>query len=161
MVTTATTTNTTPTPTTTTSAAMEWSRSDQLAAPVELVWKLTTDVDRWPEILPTVRAVTRLDPDPISAGSRVRIEQPGLTAEWTVQVLESGRRFIWATEWRGRPLVAEHHLAAAGESTVNTLRLRLGGARNPLLGVTLGPLMRMTLAREARAFRRAAERIGS
>lgn len=139
---------------------MEWTRSDQLAAPIELVWQLTIDIDRWPEILPTVQTVTRLDPDPLAAGSRVRIEQPGLTAEWTVQVLEPDHRFIWATEWRGRPLVAEHHLQAAGESTVNTLRLRLGGAPSPLLRVTLGPLMRMTLAREARAFRRAAERAG-
>jgi uncharacterized protein YndB with AHSA1/START domain len=136
---------------------MEWTRTDLINATVERVWELTTDVERWPRILPTVNAVTRLDPDPFATGSRARLEQPGLTAEWTVQVIEPPRRFVWSTEWHGRPLVAEHLLEPAGGGTRNTLRLGLGGSRNPVLGAVLGPLMWLTLAREARAFRRAAE----
>ncbi len=136
---------------------MEWTRSDQLAAPVERVWHLTTDIERWPDILPTVNAVTRLDSGPFGLRSRARVEQPGLSAEWTVELFEPERRFIWATQWRGRRLSAEHLVEAADGGTRNTLRLRLGGTRNPLLGAVAGPLMRWTLAREAKAFRRAAE----
>lgn len=136
---------------------MQWTRTDHLNAPVERVWHLNTDIEHWPDILPTVNAVTRLDAGPFGPGSRARIEQPGLTAEWTVQLVEPGRRFVWATQWRGRPLVAEHLVEAADGGTRITLRLHLAGTRNPLLGAVLGPLMRWTLAREANAFRRAAE----
>jgi uncharacterized membrane protein len=136
---------------------MQWTRSDLIQAPVEQVWNLTIDIDGWPDILPTVNKVTRVDSGPLRPGSRAIVEQPGLRAEWTVHTVEPHQRFVWATEWRGRPLVAEHLIEAVDSATRNTLRLDLGGPRNAVLGVLLGLPMRLTLTREGRAFRRAAE----
>ena len=41
----------------------------QIAAPVEVVWDVTVDVDRWSEWTPTVEAVRRVDEGPFDVGS--------------------------------------------------------------------------------------------
>lgn len=121
------------------------------------VWGLTVDVERWPTILPTVDTVTLLDTGPLRTGVRALIVQPGLRAEWTVRTVEPDHRFVWTTQWHGKPMVAEHIVESVDGGALNTLRLSYDGNRRSLLTVLLGPLMRMTLAREAKAFRRAAE----
>ena len=37
-----------------------------IAAPPERVWAIVVDVERWPERIPTVDAVERLEPGPLS-----------------------------------------------------------------------------------------------
>jgi uncharacterized protein YndB with AHSA1/START domain len=136
---------------------MEWTRSNLIRASVEQVWQLTVDIERWPEILPTVKKITRMDSGPLVVGSRALVEQPGFRAEWTVRSVEPNHRFVWATQWRGRALVAEHLVEPVDGGARNTLRLELEGPHSALINAVLGPLMRITLAREAKAFRRTAE----
>jgi hypothetical protein len=56
------------------------------SAPPGRLWSVMSDVRRWADWLPTVDAVTPLDPDRLDeVGASYTVEQPGLpTAVWTV-----------------------------------------------------------------------------
>ncbi|MEU6550492.1 SRPBCC family protein [Streptomyces sp. NPDC046915] len=52
-------------------------RSDVvIKAPLSTVWKLQTDVERWPSWQPPVTGVERLDPGPLRKGARFRWTTP-------------------------------------------------------------------------------------
>ena len=57
---------------------MEQSIRIDVDAPVEQVWEVLREVERWPEWAPTVTSVRRLDDGPLAVRSRVRVreEQP-------------------------------------------------------------------------------------
>ena len=138
---------------------MDIRHTTTIDAPPATVWALTTDVERWPELMPTVRTVTRLDEGPFGLGSTARIEQPGLRpAVWTVTEFEPGRRFAWSTRLYGAQVLAGHTIEpAAGGGARNTLSLTLSGWRGRLLGLVLGGRMQGVLVTENASFRAAAE----
>jgi uncharacterized membrane protein len=55
---------------------VEQSTSIDVEAPVQQVWEVLCDVERWPEWASTVTSVRRLDDGPLATGSPVRVEQP-------------------------------------------------------------------------------------
>ena len=128
-----------------------------IPAPVDTVWALTIDVERWPQVMPTVTRVDRLDDGPLAIGSSARLEQPGLRpAIWTVTTLEPGRRFAWASRLLGAPIVGRHDIEATDDGARNTLTLELGGLRGRIIGTLFGGRLRSTLVTENEAFRAAA-----
>jgi uncharacterized protein YndB with AHSA1/START domain len=129
-----------------------------IEAPVEAVWALTVDAERWPEATPTITTVERLDDGPLSVGSQARIRQPAQPARtWTVRTLEAPHTFVWDTQALGMTMTGGHHLATEGDGCRNTLTLEVTG---PLAGV-LGSLLRRTLLKaitqENEGFKRVAE----
>ena len=123
-------------------------------APTDDVWRVTADVDRWPEWAPTVTAVRRLDRGPFGLGSRTRIKQPGQPeATWTVTDVAAGERFTWETARPGLRMRATHELVPEGGGTRNTLRLEATGVLAPLLALVLQPLVRRALADENRGLK--------
>ena len=46
---------------------MDISHTLTIPAPVDTVWALTTDIERWPKVMPTVTKVDRLDDGPRGA----------------------------------------------------------------------------------------------
>ena len=54
----------------------DFARSVEIAAPVDVVWSVLSDGERWPEWTPTVSSVKPLRPGPLAVGSMVLIRQP-------------------------------------------------------------------------------------
>ena len=113
-----------------------------IAAPPEVVWAVTKDVENWHEWTPTIDSVELLDGEPLAAGSRARIKQPGMPpAEWKVTSVTSGESFSWQATVRGIHMVATHEIAAAAQGTRNRLRIETSG----VLAVLLWPLLYLSL----------------
>jgi uncharacterized protein YndB with AHSA1/START domain len=104
-----------------------------IAAPPERVWAVVVDVERWPERIPTVDAVERLDAGPLAVGSRTRLQQPRLpTAVWTVTELADGSSYTWESTSPGVTLTAVHVVEPYTDGSRLTLALTVSG---PLSGI--------------------------
>lgn len=142
---------------------MRFEHSLEMAAPVSTVWRLTTDVEHWPELFPTVTSVQREGVQregdgEFGVGSTAMIKQPGQRAtRWTVTVFEPEARFEWEASVYGVRTVARHLVEPTATGARNTLILELSGRGSNLMGRLVGRKMRTVLATENDGFRRAAE----
>ena len=110
---------------------MEQSTKIDVEAPVERVWEVLCEVERWPEWTPTVTSVRRLDDGPLAVGSRVRVEQPRIPpTEYVVTEFESSRSFTWVATGPGVRTTARHLLE----------ELDTGGTRVTLVVEQSGPV---------------------
>ena len=99
-----------------------------IAAPPERVWAVLVDVDRWPERIPTVDSVERLDDGPLAVGSRTRLKQPRFSpAVWTVTELTDGKSFTWESRTSGVTVVAAHEVEPHPDGSRLTLALTVTG----------------------------------
>jgi len=122
------------------------------------VWKLTIDIERWPEVTPTVRRVQRLGDGPLGVGSRARVEQPAQRpATWTVTRFEPEREFVWATKVVTITMVGGHRIEPTADGCRNTLTLELSGFGGRLLERLLRRRLRAALATENAGFKQRAE----
>lgn len=129
-----------------------------IQAPVETVWALTLDVERWPESTPTITVVERLDDGPLAVGSQARIKQPAQSARtWTVSRLEAPQVFEWGTSFGPVRMVGGHHLTAEGDGCRNRLTLEVTGVGSRLLWLLAGRTMRHAIVTENEGFKTAAE----
>lgn len=127
-------------------------------APVQRMWALTVDVERWPEATPTMTEVTRLDDGPFGVGSKARIKQPAQSARvWTVTRLEEPSCFEWETSFGPLRLRGGHHLHAEGDRCRNLLTLDVEGFGSRLFGALAGRSLRKAIATENRGFKAVAE----
>jgi hypothetical protein len=132
-----------------------------IAAPVDVVWRLTEDIESWPGITPTVTRVERLDAGALQVGSAARLEQPGLPPKvWTVTRLEENSLFEWETRIYGVRFTGRHQLASTGDGCRNTLVLDLHGRGAGVLGALAGRKLRRSLAAENAGFKERAEKAG-
>jgi carbon monoxide dehydrogenase subunit G len=136
---------------------MRYEETTSIDAPVELIWRLTTQIEDWPAFLPTVQRLERLDAGELRVGSAARIKQPGqLSAVWTVTRFEPTREFTWETSRLGLRLTGRHLLATAGAGTRMTLVLEITGRASGVASALLGGLMRSSLRQESAGFARRA-----
>ncbi len=128
-----------------------------IAAPASLVWKITTDVERWPEWTPTVKSV-HLPNGPLQLGSIAVIKQPMQPqSNWTVVEYEPERRFVWATSRPGLRLEGVHDLTATVAGTQNLLQVHATGTLAFLLWPVLRIVMRKALRDENAGLKRRCE----
>ncbi len=129
-----------------------------IAAPPEVVWDLTADIERWPSVTPTITALEKITDGPVAVGTRARIEQPGLRpAVWTVEELTPGRKLVWSTRMLGARFVGGHEVVPNGAGCTNRLTLDVTGPSAPLLALVAGTRLRTALDTEGEGFRRAAQ----
>src|SRR4051812_22203291 len=129
----------------------------QSTAPADRLWSLMSAVRRWPQWLPTVDAVTALEPGrPDEVGARYTVEQPSLPrAVWTITALHPGRSFTWESTQPGIRSVGTHELRpiADGRTTI-VLGLAWSGPLAPVVRLALGRKAHDYVTREAEALDR-------
>jgi ligand-binding SRPBCC domain-containing protein len=137
---------------------MEITHTIAIPAPVDRVWELTLDVERLPEITPTITSVECLDDGPVTRGTRLRLRQPSLPQrEWTVEEVSAPHRFVWATRLLGMRMAAVHDLAPTDDGHCElTLRVRFEGRGSTLLGTLSKRSIAASLAIENAGFAAAA-----
>jgi carbon monoxide dehydrogenase subunit G len=129
-----------------------------IAAPPERVWSVVVDVDRWPERIPTVDAVERLDAGPLVVGSRTRLQQPRLpTAVWTVTELTQGSSFTWVSRSPGVTVTASHLVEPHPDGSRLTLAVDVSGPIARMGWLMTRSLTRRYVETEAASMKRAAE----
>jgi len=134
--------------------------STVISAPPPVVWRLTTDVERWPSFMPTVQAVTLLEPGPLRVGSSARVKQPGQSAAvWTVSTISPETEFTWETRRMGLRMIGRHLLAPDGDGTRNTLSIEVTGRGAGIFAAFFGGMIAKVLQRENDAFQRAAGQV--
>jgi len=141
---------------------MHREHSTVIGAPPPVIWRLTTDVERWPSFMPTVQAVTLLEPGPLRVGSSARVKQPGQTAAvWTVSTIEPETEFTWEARRMGLRMIGKHALTPVGDGTRNTLSIEVTGRGAGIFGALLGGAIARTIQRENEAFQRAAGQVAA
>jgi carbon monoxide dehydrogenase subunit G len=116
----------------------------KIAAPIEKVWDITLDVEKWPDHTPTMTTIQRLDSGPLKVGSKVRIKQPGQRAKvWTITLVDPLTGFAWSAKLMGMTMAATHQLTPSNTGTTNALLVDIEGGLTPLLGAILrGPILK-------------------
>jgi uncharacterized membrane protein len=134
-------------------------QSIEIARPLLEVWRVMTDVERWPEWTPTVRSLERKSGAAFAVGSVYRIVQPGLMpAAWRVTRIDEGRAFDWETRpMPGARIVGSHSLEPNGSGTRVVLAVRSEGWLAPLLASIVVPVSRRNLPIEAAGLKRRCE----
>jgi uncharacterized membrane protein len=123
--------------------------STGIDAPPDIVWKVTTDLERWPEWTPTVRSVRRLDEGPVRIGAASILSQPGMPrARWVVTRFEPGTLFEWESNGALMKFTGTHTITSREGGTVNSLRLEIGGALGGVLFMLAGGRLLESLQRE-------------
>ncbi len=129
-----------------------------IAAPPERVWAVVVDVERWPERIPTVDTVERLDEGPLVVGSRTRLEQPKLpTAVWTVTELTDGTSFTWESTSPGVTVTAAHVVERHPDGSGLTLSVSVSGWLSGIGWLLTRSLTKRYVETEAASVTRAAE----
>jgi uncharacterized membrane protein len=131
-----------------------------IAAPIERVWALTEDIEKWPAITPTMTSIVRLDSGPLQVGSTARVKQPRQRARvWTVTRFEPKATFAWRSRILGMPVTGTHTMTSRGDgASTNTLTIEMTGAISRLMGPLLSSTLRRALAIENAGFKQHAER---
>ncbi len=133
-------------------------RTLTIAAPRERVWAVVVDVERWPERIPTVDAVERLDDGPLTLGSRTRLQQPRLpTAVWTVTELTDGSSYTWESSSPGVTVTASHLVEPCPEGSQLTLAVTVSGPLSWIGWLMTRALTKRYVETEAASIKRAAE----
>lgn len=136
--------------------------SSIIEAPIDLAWKVLTDVERLPEWTSSMRSVRLLDGAALRRGSRVRIEQPWLpTATWTVDLFDPPRHFSWRSRTGSVETVASHLLEDRDQTTLATFAVQHTGPGARAVSLLVGPLTRSYVNRELSGLKARTEGLAS
>ncbi|MEU8341782.1 SRPBCC family protein [Spirillospora sp. NPDC048832] len=136
---------------------MHFETSVDIAASPETVWKLLTDVERWPEMTASIDRVELLD-KPFAVSSRARVHQPKIPAAvWTVTELTEGEAFTWESRSPGVTTTGVHALTRTPDGVTVRLTLDQKGPLAPLFGLLTGRLTRRYVTMEADGLKAKAE----
>ncbi|HZU74043.1 MAG TPA: SRPBCC family protein [Acidimicrobiales bacterium] len=137
---------------------MEKEAAVAVQAPTDAIWAVVVDVERWPEVTPSMTEVRRLDDGELRPGSKARIRQPGFApAQWEVTVVDPPRIFTWVSSAPGVRTVAEHEIRSTPGGSELVLRLRQSGPLAPVVRAVYGRRIRRFLEQEAAGLAGAAE----
>lgn len=125
--------------------------SIEIVAPAALVWEVFADVERWPDMTPSVVALTALDGPGLAVGRRFRIEQPRFPKlVWEVTEVAVGRSWTWVQRSPGGTTTAHHEVIPQDvEHTLVRQRIDQRGPVGVLVGVLGKRVTRRYMQQEA------------
>jgi uncharacterized membrane protein len=130
-------------------------------APIEVVWAVFTDVERWPTWTRSVTSVELIN-GPMRLGATARIRQPRLpTVVWTVTDWDPGRSWTWTATGPGARTQASHVLTASGATTTAEQSIIPSGPIGRLVALLWRSLTRRYLAMEAAGLKRRCEEVAA
>jgi len=138
---------------------MQFETSTDIDAAPGDVWKVLTDVERWPQWTASMTSVQRLDEGPFAVGSRARVRQPKLPAAvWEVVDFEPERSFSWTAKTPGITTTAEHRLTPRPGGVVGvTLSICQTGPLSPFVALLSSRMTRRYVRMEAEGLKRCCE----
>jgi uncharacterized membrane protein len=132
-----------------------------IAAPIEVVWSVFSDVERWPTWASSFTSVELID-GPMRLGAKARIRQPGLpTVVWEVTQWEPGRSWTWTAKSPGARTEASHVLTRAGSGTLAEQSITPSGPIGRLAAFIWRSLTRKYLAIEAAGLKQRSEQVAA
>ncbi|HVL67590.1 MAG TPA: SRPBCC family protein [Vicinamibacterales bacterium] len=135
-----------------------FSITTEIAAPVERVWEVMSDAERWHEWTPSVSGIRLLGGRELAVGTRAVVRQPRFPpALWRVTAIEPGRSFTWVTWSPGLRVVAHHWVEPSPAGARATLSLDLQGLFGGLFGQLTRRITERYLAFEARGLKARSE----
>jgi uncharacterized membrane protein len=135
--------------------------SINIDAPIDVVWSVFTDIERWPTWASSFTSVELID-GPMRLGAKARIRQPKLpTVVWEVTRWEPGRSWTWVTSAPGARTEASHVLTASGRGTVAEQSIVSSGPLGRLAAFVWRSLTRRYLAIEAAGLKQRSEQLAA
>lgn len=127
-------------------------------APADRIWSIITDIDHWPDWLPTVSAARKLSPASFGPGSRYELKQPLQPAAiWEVTEYAQ-MSFTWRRLSSGPlSLQARHEVLQPDGTAINRLSLTCAGPLCVLFWPILRIVFALTLRVENAALKRRCE----
>jgi uncharacterized membrane protein len=130
-------------------------------APIDVVWSVFTDVERWPTWASSFTSVELID-GPMRLGAKARISQPRLpTVVWEVTKWEPGRSWTWTTTAPGARTEASHVLTVSGRATIAEQSIVSSGPIGRLAAFVWRSLTRRYLAIEAQGLKQRSEQVAA
>ena len=126
-------------------------------APIETVWAVFSEVERWPTWAASFTSVELIDGS-LRLGAKARIRQPRLpTVVWEVTRWEPGRSWTWTVRSPGARTEASHVLTRTGERTTAEQSITWSGPLGRVAALVYRGLTRRYLAIEAAGLKRRSE----
>jgi uncharacterized membrane protein len=139
-------------------AAMHYRTEIEIDAPVEVIWRIMSDVERWSEWTASIDTIERLDDGPFAVGSKAKVKQPKLPeAEWTVTDLQDGRAFTWEASGPGMRTQGVHRVEGEGDEVRGVLEVHSTGFLAPLFGLFYSGMTRRYVDMEAAGLKKRSE----
>ena len=138
--------------------------SIEIEAPPDVVWRLFSQVEGWPEWTASVRRVSPLDAPALAVGHRYEIRQPRFPRlVWTVTEFDPGRSWTWRQRSPGSTTAAVHEVVplAGGRRTLVRQQIDQRGPGGVLVGLLARGLTRRYLQMEADGLKWASEAAAS
>ena len=130
-------------------------------APIDVVWSVFTDVERWPTWASSFTSVELID-GPMRLGAKARIRQPRLpTVVWEVTKWEPGHSWTWTATGPGARTEASHVLTRLGDRTVAEQSIISTGPLGRVAAFVWRSLTRRYLAIEAAGLKQRSEQVAA
>lgn len=136
----------------------KFSISIDIAAPVERVWQVMSDVDHWHEWTPSITSIKRLGDKPFAVGTRAVVKQPKFPpAFWKVDSIEPGRSFTWVSTAPGMRVIGYHAVEPINGGSRATLSIEYHGIVGSWFGGLTKGITQRYIALEAHGLKARSE----
>jgi uncharacterized membrane protein len=135
--------------------------SIEIDAPAQLVWKVFSDVEHWPEWTASVTSLVGHDGADLAVGKRFSIKQPGMSKlNWKVTEIDPGLSWTWVQRSPGVNVIARHYVTARpGGRTLVRQELDQRGFLGALVGWLMVRKTRRFLQQEAQGLKARSEEL--